>query len=75
MTTFLIGLGFGMFLGYMVADLLSTESKITYHIKRLRAKKGATIQVEAEATQSLEKRPKRTREERKADRVDKRKNK
>jgi len=49
MKIFLIGLGFGMFIGYAISDLLNKESSIVYHIKKLRAKKGGTVSVEAEA--------------------------
>ena len=58
MNIFLIGLGVGMFLGYVIKDLLTKESSIVYHIKRLRAKKGAEIHVQAEAT--VEKRKKKS---------------
>ena len=47
--TFFIGLCLGLFLGWAVNDLLTTESKITYHIKRLRAKDGGVITVDAKA--------------------------
>ena len=60
----LVALGFGMFLGYMVSDLINTENKITYHIKRLRAKEGGTITVDAESKQDKTKRNQR-RESRK----------
>ena len=60
----LVALGFGMFLGYMVSDLINTENKITYHIKRLRAKEGGTITVDAVAKQGKAKRNQR-RESRK----------
>ena len=69
MKIFLIGLFVGMFLGYAICDLLTKESSIVYHIKKLRAKKGASITVEAEAV--VEK-GKRTKAERKQDRVIKR---
>ena len=56
--TFLAGLLLGLFLGYAICDLLTKESSIVYHIKRLRAKDGAIINVKAKAAQ--------TRAERKA---------
>ena len=61
----LIGLGFGMFLGWAIKDLLTTDSKITYHIKRLRAKEGSTITVEAEAVQNKKDERKQRRRSRK----------
>jgi len=64
--TFFIGLCLGLFLGWAVNDLLTTESKITYHIKRLRAKDGGVITVDAKA-----KMKKQTRAERRAARKNK----
>ena len=46
----LIALLAGFALGYMVCDRLTTESKITYVIKKLRAKNGGTVSVDSEAT-------------------------
>jgi len=63
----------GLFAGYVIKDLLTTESQITYHIKRLRARRGSTINVESEAIATkTKKRVKRTAEQRKADREAKR---
>ena len=63
----------GLFTGYVIKDLLTTESQITYHIKRLRARRGSTINVESEAIATKErKRVKRNAEQRKADRKAKR---
>jgi hypothetical protein len=53
----------GIIIGYVGKDLLTTESQIVYHIKRLRAKKGGTVSVEAEAVAVKQK---LTRGERKA---------
>jgi len=73
MTIFLIGLFVGMFLGYAICDLLTKESSIVYHIKKLRARRGSTINVEAEAIATTDrKRVKRTKEERKQARIIKR---
>jgi len=41
-----IAIGFA--LGYIAKDLLTKESQVIYHIKRLRAKKGGEISVESE---------------------------
>ena len=56
----------GMFLGYAVCDLLNVESKIVYHIKRLKNKNspGGVITVEAEAKITRKQRRKTRREER-----------
>jgi len=56
----------GLFAGYVIKDILTTESQIIYHIKRLRARRGSTINVESEAIATKTKR--RTKEQRKADR-------
>lgn len=71
MKLFFIGLCLGLFLGYAVCDLLTKESSIVYHIKKLRAKKGSHITVEAEAVESS----KQTRREKRKQRRESRKNK
>lgn len=38
----------GVFVGYVVKDLMTKESQVIYHIRRLRAKKGGEITVESE---------------------------
>lgn len=53
--TFLIALFLGMFLGYAAKDLLTVDSKIIYHIKRIRAKSGGIIDVITSANTSKEK--------------------
>jgi hypothetical protein len=53
----------GIIVGYVGKDLLTTESQIVYHIKRLRAKKGGEIHVDAEA---IAVKQKLTRREKKA---------
>jgi hypothetical protein len=65
MKLFLIGLGVGLFLGYLICDLLTKENSIVYHIKRLRAKEGSSITVEAEATQTRKQARKLRRDSRK----------
>jgi len=40
----------GIILGYVGKDLLTTESQIVYHIKRLRAKDSGVVSVTADAT-------------------------
>jgi hypothetical protein len=40
----------GFIAGYIVKDLLTKESEVIYYIKKLRAKKGGEVNVEAEAT-------------------------
>ena len=51
MKLFLIALFLGMFIGYAIKDLLSPESKLVYHIKRLKLKKspGGSINVSVDA--------------------------
>ena len=41
---FFIAIGF--IVGYVVKDLMTKESQVIYHIKRLRAKKGGSIDVD-----------------------------
>jgi len=55
----------GLFLGYLICDVINTENKITYHIKRLRAKEGGVISVEGEAVQSNQSKRNQRREARK----------
>lgn len=43
---FFIAIGF--IVGYVVKDLMTKESQVIYHIRRLRAKKGGEITVESE---------------------------
>ena len=40
----------GIVIGYVAKDLLTKESEITYIIKKLRARKGGEITVDADAT-------------------------
>lgn len=47
MILFYIAIGF--IAGYIVKDLLTKESEVIYHIKRLRAKRGGIIDVDADA--------------------------
>jgi len=44
----LLFIAVGFIAGYIVKDLLTKESEIIYHIKRLRAKKGGSIDVNSE---------------------------
>lgn len=46
MILFYIAIGF--IAGYVTKDLLTKESEVIYHIKRLKAKKGGEIKVESE---------------------------
>ena len=43
----LLFIAVGFIAGYIVKDLLTKESEVIYHIKRLRAKKGGEISVDA----------------------------
>ena len=52
----------GLFAGYVIKDLLTTESEVTYIIKKLRAKRGGEVTVDADATVI---KPKNKKEERK----------
>ena len=52
----------GLFGGYVIKDLLTTESEVTYIIKKLRAKRGGEVTVDADATVI---KPKNKKEERK----------
>ena len=58
----LLFLSIGFIAGYIVKDLLTKESEVVYHIKRLKAKKGGEIKVESEVIVSKPK--KITRRER-----------
>lgn len=49
----------GFILGYVVKDLLTTESQIIYHIKRLRARDQGVVQVDGEAVAVKDKRKQR----------------
>ena len=51
----LLFLSIGFIAGYIVKDLLTKESEVIYHIKRLKAKKGGEIKVESEVTISKHK--------------------
>lgn len=44
----LLFIAIGFIVGYVVKDLLTKESEVVYHIKRLRAKKGGEISVESQ---------------------------
>jgi len=44
----LLFIAIGFIAGYVVKDLLTKESEVIYHIKRLRAKKGGEISVDAD---------------------------
>ena len=46
MTSFFIGTSVGLIIGFALAVLLHTYGKITYQIKKLRAKKGGIIEVD-----------------------------
>ena len=61
MTLFFIAIGF--IAGYIVKDLLTKESEVIYHIKRLRAKKGGSIEVDGDVMVSKPK-TKQTKEKR-----------
>ena len=60
MKLFFLALGF--IAGYIAKDLLTTESQIIYHIKRLRAKDHGVVTVDGEATAVKEKRKTRRSE-------------
>ena len=45
-------------MGYIVKDLLTKESEVIFHIKKLRAKKGGEIKVDSEVTVSKPKKNK-----------------
>ena len=59
-TFFAGGLG-----GYMLCDALQTENRITYVIKKLKAKDGGTIAVDTEATIDKKEKRNQRREARK----------
>ena len=46
----LLFVAIGFIAGYVVKDLLTKESEVIYHIKRLRAKKGGSIDVDGNVT-------------------------
>jgi hypothetical protein len=68
-TFFAGGLG-----GYILCDVIQTENTINYVIKKLKAKKGGSIDVDAEAVLSNEDKRQQKKEERKQ-RRESRKNK
>ncbi len=49
----------GYVLGYITKDLLTKESEVIYHIRKLRAKKGGSIEVDGNVT--VEKQTRRER--------------
>lgn len=51
----------GVIIGYVIKDLLTKESEITYIIKKLRAKKGGSIDVEG--TVKVDKSPREIKKE------------
>lgn len=57
----LLFLALGFIVGYIVKDLLTKESEIVYHIKRLRAKDSGVVSVTAEATVENKKEARKTR--------------
>ena len=61
----LLFIAIGFIGGYITKDLLTKESEIIYHIKRLRAKKGGEISVESEIVVDNKKESKPRRERRK----------
>jgi len=70
----LLFIAIGFIAGYVVKDLLTKESEVIYYIKKLRAKKGGTIDVDGRVT--IEKKTrKQLREERRKQRREARKNK
>ena len=60
--------------GYILCDVIQTENTINYVIKKLKAKKGGTIDVDAEAVLSNQDK-KQQRKEKRNQRRDARKNK
>jgi hypothetical protein len=65
MNAFWVGILLGALIGYILCDLLTKESSIVYHIKRLRAKEGSVINVEAEAVLSRKEKRKQRRKSQK----------
>ena len=57
----LLFVAIGFIAGYVVKDLLTKESEVIYHIKRLRAKKGGSIDVDGNVT--IEKKTRKQRRE------------
>ena len=55
----LLFVAIGFIAGYVVKDLLTKESEVIYHIKRLRAKKGGSIDVDGNVTVEKNKRTRR----------------
>jgi len=73
----LLFIAIGFIAGYIVKDLLTKESEVVYHIKRLRANKGGEVSVNADVIQG-ETKPKRGQKDRKSkreQRIEARKNK
>ena len=70
----LLFIAIGFIAGYIAKDLLTKESEIVYHIKRLRAKKGGEISVESEVVVSKPK-SKQKNKKNKRERLRLRKNK
>ena len=57
----LLFVAIGFIAGYVVKDLLTKESEVIYHIKRLRAKKGGSIDVDGNVV--IEKKTRKQRRE------------
>ncbi len=55
----------GSLAGYMLCDALQTENRITYVIKKLKAKDGGSVVVDADATLTKEEKRKQRRDARK----------
>jgi len=57
----------GLFVGYLLCDLMTTENKIAYHIKRLKLKDSpeGSINIDAHATQDRKTKRQLRRESRK----------
>ena len=55
----LLFIAIGIIIGYIGKDLLTKESEVIYHIKRLRAKKGGSIDVDGNVTVEKNRRTRR----------------